>query len=131
VRITKQRQGPVKATLRRRENQPFVEAPVTVKRRHDGSIHLVVEASSGAAAALRVDNLPKPAGPAFSAWARQQLWMTDEAKAVVRLSVVHGEVEMWIYSGAHLGGINMSRMSIPKPMREWAARSLGLDIREA
>jgi hypothetical protein len=131
VRANKQRQGPAEATLGRRESRPFVEAPATVKRGRDGSIHLVVEAPGGAAASLRVDNLPKPAGPAFSGWARRQLWMTDEAKTVVRLSVVRGEIELWIYSGAYLGGINMSRTSIPKPMREWAARSLGLDVREA
>ena len=132
VRTTKQRRaGPIRATLRRRTSQPFVEASVTVKRGADRSIHIVVESPNGALASLRVDNLPKPAGPNFSGWARQLLGKSSEKEAKVRLSEIGGEIELWVCSPLYLGGINISPTPIPKPMREWAVRQLGLDIREA
>ena len=121
----------MKATLRRRTESAFVEAPVTIRRGPDHSIHLIVAAPNGAAGSLRVDNLPRPAGPAFAGWARQQLGDADEGGGVVRLSTVDGDIEMWVYSPLFLGAINFARTVVPKPMKQWASRQLGLDRREA
>ena len=68
---TQRRTGPIKATVRRRENKPFVDATVTVRRMADRSIHLVVQAPGGNEAYLRIDNLPRPAEPNFTGWAKR------------------------------------------------------------
>ena len=132
VRTTKQRRaGPIRATLRRRTSQPFVEASVTVKRGGDGSIHIVVESPNGAVASLRVDNLAKPAGPNFTGWAKRLLGERDEAQGTVRLSSLNGAVELWVYAGGFLGAVNFAHTIVPRAVRAWTARQLGLDQREA
>lgn len=120
-----------KATLRRRTNQPFVEAPVRIKRGPDHTIHIVVEAPNGAVGSLRVDNLPKPAGPNFEGWAKQRLGKADEAAGTVRLSTVDDAIELWVYSGPFLGAVNLARTVVPRAIKAWAAAQLGLGAREA
>jgi hypothetical protein len=127
---TQRRAGPVKATLRRRENRPFVEAAVTVRRMPDHSIHLVVQAPGGNETYLRIDNLPRPAGPNFIGWAKRLLGERDEAPGTVRLSSINGAVELWVYAGGFLGAVNFAHAVVPRAVRAWAARQLGLDQRE-
>ena len=128
---TQRRTGPIKATLRKRENKPFVEATVNVRRLADRSIHLVVQAPGGKEACLRIDNLPRPAGPNFTGWAKRLLGERDEAQGTVRLSSFNGAVELWVYAGGFLGAVNFARAVVPRAVRAWAARQLGLDQREA
>jgi hypothetical protein len=71
------------------------------------------------------------AAETFAGRAPQQLGDADEGPGIVCLSTVDGDVEMWVYSPLFLAAINFARTVVPKAMKQWAVRQLGMDRREA